>query len=135
VLTAASEGSAGILGFDRIGKLERGYKADIVFLDLGHINYVPLREPVLQLAYSENGAAVKSVMIDGRFVLKDGLLLTIDEAKLRRQAEEAVARLDQANAAAKKASVEASKLVGHFCIAHTRSEFPIAHNLTEHMRH
>jgi guanine deaminase len=135
VLTAASEGSAGILGFDRIGKLERGYKADIVFLDLGHINYVPLREPVLQLAYSENGAAVKSVMIDGRFVLKDGLLLTIDEAKLRRQAEEAVARLDQANAAAKKASVEASKLVGHFCIAHTRSEFPIAHNLTEHLRH
>jgi hypothetical protein len=73
-------------------------------------------------------------MIDGRFVLKDGRLLTIDEGKLRRHAEEAVARLDQANAAAKKASVEASRLVGHFCIAHTRSEFPVAHTLSEHVR-
>jgi guanine deaminase len=105
VLTAASEGSASILGFDRIGKLEKDYKADIVFLDLGHINYVPLRNAVLQLAYAENGAAVQSVMIDGRFVLKDGRLLTVDEV---------------------------SKLVGHFCIAHARSGFQTAHNLTEH---
>jgi guanine deaminase len=132
VLTAASEGSASILGFDRIGKLEKDYKADIVFLDLGHINYVPLRNAVLQLAYAENGAAVQSVMIDGRFVLKDGRLLTVDEGKLRRRAEEAVARLDQANTAAKRAAVEVSKLVGHFCIAHARSGFQTAHNLTEH---
>ena len=39
VLTAASEGSASILGFDRIGKLEKDYKADIVFTDLGDIDY------------------------------------------------------------------------------------------------
>jgi guanine deaminase len=133
VLTAASEGSASILGFDRIGKLERGFKADIVFLDLGHINYVPLRNTALQLAYAENGSAVKHVMIDGRFVLKDGHLLTVDEGKLRRRAEEAVARLDQANAAAKKAATEVSKLVGHFCIAHARSELQTAHNFATHL--
>jgi guanine deaminase len=132
VLSAASDGSAGILGFERLGKLENGYKADIVFLDLGHINYVPLREAALQIAYAENGAAVKSVMIDGKFVLRDGKLLTLDETKLRREVEDAVARLDSANAAARAAAVEASKLVGHFCMAHTRSAFSLERSLPEH---
>src|SRR5207247_5021052 len=40
VFRAATEGSAKILNFDRIGRLEPGYRADIVFLDIGHINYV-----------------------------------------------------------------------------------------------
>ena len=43
VFRAATEGSAGILGFDRLGRLEPGFRADIVFLDISHINYVPLR--------------------------------------------------------------------------------------------
>lgn len=132
VLSAAGEGSAGILGFERIGRLEKGYKADIVFLDLGHINYVPLRNASLQLAFAENGAAVKSVMIDGKFVLRDDRLLTLDEARLRRLAEEAAARLDSANAAAKDAAVNPGRLVGHFCMAHACSEFHVNRSLAAH---
>lgn len=125
VVSAASEGSAGILGFDRIGKIQVGFKADIVFLDLTHINYVPLRSPVLQMAYAENGAAVDSVMVDGEFVLRSGEMLTIDEKVLRKKAEAAAERLDEANAGAKLAAVEASKLVGHFCMAHAQQEFSV----------
>mgnify|MGYP003694492183 CR=1 FL=1 len=98
VFRAATEGSAAILGFDHIGRLEPGYRADIVFLDIGHINYVPLRNPLRQLVLAENGAAIHSVMIDGRFVLREGRMLTLDEARLRRQVEAAVERLDAANA-------------------------------------
>jgi 5-methylthioadenosine/S-adenosylhomocysteine deaminase len=61
VFRAATEGSAKILNLDRIGRLEPGYRADIVFLDIGHINYVPLRNPLRQMVLAENGAAIQSV--------------------------------------------------------------------------
>ena len=58
-----------------------------MFLDLGHINYVPLRDALLQLVNAESGAAIEAVMVGGRFILREGQLLTVDEAKLRRDAE------------------------------------------------
>jgi guanine deaminase len=128
---AATEGSAGILGFDRLGCLEPGYHADIVFLDVAHINYVPLRNPLRQMVFAENGAAIDSVMIDGRFVLRDRRMLTVDEPRLRQQAEEAVARLDMANAEAARAADQFRDLVGHFCIAHARAPFHIHRRLPD----
>ena len=131
VFRAATEGSAGLLGFDRVGRLEAGYAADIVFLDIGHINYVPLRNPLLQMVFTENGGAIDSVMIAGRFVLQNGRMLTIDEARLRRQAEAAVARLDAANADARRTAEAARDLVGHFCLAHARAPFHVHRRLPD----
>ena len=128
---AATEGSAAILGFDHIGRLEPGYRADIVFLDIGHINYVPLRNPLRQLVLAENGAAIDSVMIDGRFVLRGGRMLTLDETRLRRQVEAAVERLDAANAGATEAAEPFRDLVGHFCLAHARAPFHLHRRLPD----
>lgn len=129
VFRAATEGSAGILGFGQVGRLEPGHRADIVFLDIGHINYVPLRSPLLQMVFAENGAAIDSVMIDGRFVLHEGRMRTIDETRLRRQAEEAVARLDPMNSGSARAAAQVQELIAHFCIAHTRAPFHIQRSL------
>jgi guanine deaminase len=115
-LRLATTASAEILGFEKVGRLAAGWKADIVFLDLGHITYVPLRHPARQLLFAESGAAVASVMIDGRFVLRDGRFLTIDEAALKRRAEAAAARLDAANAGAAKLADAIAEAVGLFCI-------------------
>lgn len=131
VFRAATEGSAAILGFDRIGRLQPGYRADIVFLDIGHINYVPLRHPLRQLVFAETGAAIASVMINGRFVLREGRLLTIDEARVRRQVEAAVARLDAANAEAAHAAESFRDLVGQFCLAHARAPFHLHRRLPD----
>jgi 5-methylthioadenosine/S-adenosylhomocysteine deaminase len=131
VFRAATEGSAKILNFDRIGRLEPGYCADIVFLDIGHINYVPLRNPLRQMVLAENGAAIQSVMIDGRFVVRDRRLLTVDEARLRQEAEEAVARLDMANVDAARAANQFRDLVGHFCMAHARAPFHVHRRLPD----
>jgi 5-methylthioadenosine/S-adenosylhomocysteine deaminase len=131
VFRAATEGSAAILGFDRIGRLEPDYRADIVFLDIGHINYVPLRNPLRQLVLAENGAAVDSVMIDGRFVLREGRMLTLDETRLRRQVEAAVDRLDAANATARETAEPFRDLVGHFCLAHARAPFDVHRRLPD----
>jgi 5-methylthioadenosine/S-adenosylhomocysteine deaminase len=124
VLRAATQTTAAILGFDRIGRLDPGHAADIVFLDLAHINYVPLRDPLRQLVFAENGAAIDSVMIDGRFVLREGRMLTVDEAGLRRQALEAVERLDRANATARRQAEAVADLIGQFCLAQARRPFP-----------
>jgi guanine deaminase len=126
---AATEGSAAILGFDRIGRLEPDYRADIVFLDIGHINYVPLRNPLRQLVLAENGAAIDSVMVDGRFVLRGDRMLTLDETRLRRQVEAAVERLDAGNATARETAEPFRDLVGHFCLAHARAPFHVHRRL------
>lgn len=131
VFRAATSASAEILGFDTTGSLEPGCAADIVFLDITHINYVPLRQPLLQLVFAENGAAVDSVMIDGRFVLRRGTMLTIDEACLRRQAAEAAYRLDRANEEARRQSAALADLVGRFCLGQARLPFAVHRRLAD----
>jgi guanine deaminase len=129
----ATQGSARVLGFgDRLGRLAPGYKADIVFLDLGHINYVPLGDAGTQLVYGENGAAVKSVMVDGAFVLRDGVLLTVDEAALRRRAQQALERLVEANAAQREAAQGLAQVVGTFCLGQAHVGHPVHRSLHAH---
>jgi guanine deaminase len=128
----ATAGSARVLGLgDRIGRLAPGFKADVVFLDLGHINYVPLGDAAIQLVNGENGAAVDSVMIDGRMVLEHGRLLTVDEARLRHDAERAVSRLAAANAASRASARALEAVVGAFCLGQARAPHPVHRALRE----
>jgi 5-methylthioadenosine/S-adenosylhomocysteine deaminase len=113
----ATTGSAEALGFENIGRLEVGCEADIVALRLESPHFVPLRAPLLQMVFGENGASVDIVMIGGRIVLSGGKLLTLDEAALRWRAEEAACRLDEANSAIFASGAEVSRLVGAFCAA------------------
>jgi 5-methylthioadenosine/S-adenosylhomocysteine deaminase len=116
VLRMATTGSARAMGFGgAIGEIAPGHKADIVLLDLGHINYVPCHDLVTQIVFTENGAAVDSVMIGGRLVLDHGRLTTIDERKLRRDAGAAAERLYAANAATRAFAKELQPFVGAFC--------------------
>jgi guanine deaminase len=94
-----------------------GYEADIVFLKLESPHFVPLRSPLIQLVFGENGASVDTVMIGGRIVFQGGKLLTLDEAALRRGAEEAARRLDEANADLFVSGAGISRIVGAFCAA------------------
>jgi 5-methylthioadenosine/S-adenosylhomocysteine deaminase len=116
VLRMATTGSARAMGFDGlIGEIAPGYKADIVFLDLGHINYVPCHDVVSQIVFTENGGAVDSVMIGGVMVLDHGALRTIDEKKLRRDAAAAAQRLFTANSATREFAKKLQPFVGEFC--------------------
>ena len=116
VLHMATVGSAHAMGLGgKVGEIAPGFKADIVFLDLGHINYVPCHDMVTQIVFTENGGAVDSVMIGGRMVLDRGRLTTIDEKKLRRDATAAAGRLFTANAPMRSFAKDLQSIVGHFC--------------------
>lgn len=116
-LRLATEGSAAVLGMgDLIGRIAPGYKADLVFLDLEHVNLVPLNDAVNQLVNTEDGAAVRDVMVGGRFVLKDGLLPGLDWPAVVSRAKEAAARLASANTGAREAAERLAPVVSHFCL-------------------
>jgi len=116
VVLAATEGSARALGFeDALGRLAPGYKADIVFLDLGHPNWIPLNDPTNQLVHTENGGAVAHVMIGGRMVVQDRRLTTLDVAALAREAEAARERLARLNAPGKELYERLAAVVDRFC--------------------
>ena len=83
----------------------------------------------MQMVFAESGSAIDRVMIGGRIVFEEGKLTTVDESKLRRQAEEAAARLDSANAGAKHMAASIHDFVGTFCVAHGRADCHIRRRL------
>ncbi len=117
VLKAATEGSARALGFDDLGRIAPGYKADIVFVDLGSINWLPMNDPVNQLVHTEDGSGVHSVMVGGQFKLRDRKLVNVDLAKLAGDAERARERLERANRERRALVERLLPVVGSFCPA------------------
>jgi 5-methylthioadenosine/S-adenosylhomocysteine deaminase len=116
-LRLATEGSAAVLGMaDLIGRIAPGYKADLVFLDLEHVNFVPLNNAVQQVVNAEDGTAVRDVMIGGEYVLRDGVLLGIDWPRIVTRARDAAERLKDVNTATRVAAEFLAPVVSQFCV-------------------
>ena len=98
---AATKGGARALGMQgSIGQLAPGFKADMAFLDLTHINYVPLNEPLYHVVFVEDGTGVDRVMIGGKMLVEGGKVLGTDMSKLALEANAAVEHLNKVNAGA-----------------------------------
>lgn len=78
---AATVGGAKILRRPDLGRLAAGCKADFSLVDMSHPYMQPSREPVRSLIYSASERAIRHVYVDGRQVVKDGKVLTIDVEK------------------------------------------------------
>ena len=82
-------GGAKALGLDHLtGSLEPGKKADIIVIDTRAPHLCPLFNPVSALVYSESGADVKDVLVNGVVLLKDRTFQTLDEEKIMAEAIE-----------------------------------------------
>ena len=105
VLDVAYRGGARALGWPDIGALVPGMKADIAILDLDTLAFTPLNDVKRQLVYSENGSSVRHVIINGRAVVRDGVVTTVDEKALKQEARELMRGFARELAAAREAAL------------------------------
>jgi cytosine/adenosine deaminase-related metal-dependent hydrolase len=80
---ATIEGARACLWDDEIGSLEPGKRADLVLVDRSGLHWHPARSPIANLVYSATGSDVHTVIIDGRVVMQDRVVLTVDLGHLK----------------------------------------------------
>jgi len=87
----ATVNGAAALSMDKeMGKLQKGMKADIILLDVNKPVYVPVHDIFANVVFSGSGRDVKTVIVDGKLLMKDYEVLTMDEEKILKEAEAAV---------------------------------------------
>ena len=88
-LEMATMGGARVLGLEKeIGSLEAGKRADLIAVRLDRPNAVPMYNPVSQMVYALKAADVRDVMVNGKTVVRDARILTLDEKQILLKAEE-----------------------------------------------
>jgi len=76
----ATRGGAKAFGLEKeLGSIEVGKRADLVFIDLCRPHLIPMYEPYSHLVYAVKGSDVRTVVVNGRPVMKDWHILTFDE--------------------------------------------------------
>ncbi|MDC7786324.1 amidohydrolase family protein [Rhodoplanes sp. TEM] len=98
VLRMATAGGAAALRRPGLGAIAPGAPADLVLYRLDTPWWTPLNDPVAQLVFAETGAAVDTVMVDGRIVLDHGRVTTFDTDALVREVRDMAASLRVRNA-------------------------------------
>lgn len=87
VLEMATLGGARALGMeDELGSLTPGKRADLIVVGLGAARLHPIYDPVSDLVYVTKGADVQDSVIEGRVVMRDRKVLTLDEGEVLAEA-------------------------------------------------
>ena len=79
IIRMATIDGARALGFEEItGSLEVGKRADLIVIDINKPHLIPMYNPYSHIVYAANGHDVRHSIIDGRIVMEDRRLLTLD---------------------------------------------------------
>lgn len=98
VFEMATLGGAQAMGQEEeIGSLEPGKKADLAIVNLGHWHNQPATHSSVysQLVYQALSSDVRATMVDGRFLMQNAALLTIDAEAVKINSEKALNRILQ----------------------------------------
>jgi cytosine/adenosine deaminase-related metal-dependent hydrolase len=93
VLEWATRQGARALGLRDVGALEVGGKADLFLVDTRRPHLVPTLRIVSAFVHNGQAGDIEAVMVDGRWLMRQGRVLTIDEADVVARAEEIARRL------------------------------------------
>lgn len=94
VLDIALRGSAEVYGQpDELGALVAGHLADVILVDLTATHHQPLYDIPASLIYSARASDVQTVICDGRVLMRDRVLLTLDRDEIVSHVREAMDRL------------------------------------------
>ena len=82
-------GGARVLGLEKeIGSLEIGKRADMIEVRLDRANAVPVYDAISQMVYALKAEDVRDVMVNGKPVVRDSRILTLDEKQILLKAAE-----------------------------------------------
>ena len=97
MLRMATIDGARALGLEKeIGSVEVGKRADLILIDLNGLHTVPRPDPISTIVYAAEASDVETVLIDGRIVMRERQLLTLDEHEVIHSAREYAERLTDA---------------------------------------
>jgi 5-methylthioadenosine/S-adenosylhomocysteine deaminase len=77
----------------KVGALKPGMAADLSIIDLTDPSFVPLNSVARQIVFTESGRGVETVIVDGRVLVRDRKITTIDERALREEVAELMKEL------------------------------------------
>ncbi|MFA9517627.1 5'-deoxyadenosine deaminase [Halopenitus sp. H-Gu1] len=93
VLRMATEGGSRAAGFDRIGALREGYRADLIGMTTAHARTTPIHDPISHLVYAAHGDDVVFTMVDGTVRYADGEHVGVDAEAIRHRANRHAKRI------------------------------------------
>ena len=80
-------GGARALGMDaQIGSLEAGKRADLIVVDASNARHTPMYDPISHLVYVTRGDDVQTTVVQGKVLMRDRKVLTLDEAAILKDA-------------------------------------------------
>ncbi|MCG8401979.1 MAG: amidohydrolase [Firmicutes bacterium] len=80
MLRMATAGGAEVLGLgDRVGRIAPGMLADIILIDMRKPHLYPLHDLYAHIAYAAVSSDVHTVIVDGKVVMENRLVMTLDE--------------------------------------------------------
>jgi guanine deaminase len=94
VFEMATINGARAAGFDKLGKLEPGWRADIIGLSTDGTRGTPLYEVLSYLVFAARGEDVQFTMVDGEILMEDGTVTVVDADTIRESATEVAESLD-----------------------------------------
>ena len=97
VLSMATSGGATAIGLgDSIGSLEAGKQADLIQVAFEDVHHVPTYDVISHLVYVNDEQDVASVVVDGKVLMKEREMLTIDTGRVRAEATALAAQIQAA---------------------------------------
>lgn len=97
VLNMATRGGAEAIGLgDEIGTLAAGMRADLIQVSLEDVHFIPTYDVISHLVYVADEQDVVSTVVDGRVLMRDRSILTIDTRRVRREATALADRIQAA---------------------------------------
>lgn len=92
-LEMATVNGARILGLNDVGMLKPGFKADIILIDFEKPHLYPKHDVFAHTVYAAQSSDIDTVIIDGKVLLREGKVTTLDEKEILRNVQDCADRL------------------------------------------
>ena len=93
---ATIEGARALQMDDRIGSLEPGKRADLIVVSTKGARQTPMYDPISHLVYVARGDDVQTTIVNGKVLMRDRQVLTLDEVAVIREANAIAVKVREA---------------------------------------